>query len=91
MWNWLLVLFAGSCGQARATRRSLERVMLHSGKLDLQEAAPAIAWLVRRGYVRTRMDALARVHFETLLFIALRWNAIERVSAGCRRVDEGCQ
>jgi hypothetical protein len=55
--------------------------MLHSGKLDHREAAPAVAWLVRRGYVRTRMDALARVHFETLVFIALRWDAIERVSA----------
>jgi len=79
--NWCLVLFAGSYAQAFASRRSLERTVLHSGKLDLQEA-PAIAWLVRRGYARTRMEALMRVHLETLMFLALRWDAIERVSAG---------
>jgi hypothetical protein len=56
--------------------------MLHSGKLDLEEAAPAITWLVRRGYARSRMEALFRVHIETLAFLALRWGAIERVSAG---------
>jgi len=50
MWNWLLVLFAGSYAQAFETRRSLTRTVLHSGKLDMAAAAPAVAWLVRRGY-----------------------------------------
>jgi hypothetical protein len=37
---------------------------------------------VRRGYARTRMEALRRVHAETLVFLMLRWDAIERVAAG---------
>src|SRR5215471_3693133 len=49
MWKWLVVLFAGSYAQALATRRSLKRTMLHSGKLDLREAAPVVTWLVKRG------------------------------------------
>jgi hypothetical protein len=80
MWGWCLVLFAGSYAQALASRRSLKRTLLQSGKLE--EAAPALLWLVRRGYARSYMEALARVHYETLAFIALRWDAIERVSAG---------
>ena len=28
------------------------------------------------------MEALFRVHIETLAFLALRWSAIERVAAG---------
>jgi hypothetical protein len=82
MWNWLLVLFAGSYGQAYATRRSLKRTFVHSGKLDLEAAAPAVNWLVHRSYVRSRMEALERVHFETVVFLALRWDAIQRVAAG---------
>jgi hypothetical protein len=82
MLNWLLVLFAGSYAQAFETRRSLARTVLHSGKLDMQAAAPAVAWLVRHGYARTRMEALRRVHAETVLFLMLRWVAIERVAAG---------
>lgn len=82
MLNWCLVLFAGSYAQALASRRSLKRTLLNSGKLDLEEAAAALTWLVRRGYARSRMEALARVHYETLAFLALRWEAIERVSAG---------
>ena len=62
MWNWLLVLFAGSYAQAFETRRSLTRTVLHSGKLDMEAGAPAVAWLVRRGYARTRMEALRRIH-----------------------------
>ena len=45
-------------------------------------AAPAIAWLVRHRYVRSRMEALERVHFETVVFLTLRWDAIQRVAAG---------
>jgi len=82
MWNWLLVLFAGSYGQAFATRRSLKRTFLHSGKLDLVAAAAALTWLVRHRYVRSRMEALERMHFETVVFLALRWDAIQRVAAG---------
>jgi hypothetical protein len=77
MWNWCLVLFAGSYAQSFASRRSLSRTLFHSGKLDLEEAAHAITWLVRLGYASSRMEALARVHWETLMFLA-----IERVSAG---------
>jgi hypothetical protein len=82
MWNWCLVLFAGSYAEAFETRRSLARTLRTSGKLDLESAAPAVAWLVRRGYARTRMEALRRVHAETLVFLMLRWDAIERVAAG---------
>ena len=82
MWHWLLVLFAGSYGQAFATRRSLKRTLLHSGKLDLVAAAAALTWLVRHRCVRSRMEALERAHFETVVFLALRWDAIQRVAAG---------
>ena len=82
MWNWCLVLFAGSYAEAFETRRSLARTLRTSGKLDLEAAAPAVAWLVRRGYARTRMEALRRVHAETLVFLMLQWDAIERVAAG---------
>jgi hypothetical protein len=82
MWNWCLVLFAGSYAQAFVSRRSLARTLMNSGKLDLEEAAPAVAWLVRHGYVSNPMEALWRVHGETLAFLALRWDSIERVAAG---------
>ena len=82
MLNWLLVLFAGSYAQAFATRRSLTRTVLYSGKLDMQTAAPAVAWLVRHGYARTCMEALRRVHSETMIFLSLRWDSIECVAAG---------
>jgi len=52
--SWLLVLFAGSYAQAYATRRSLRKVMFTSGKRDLEEAAPAVSWLVARGYAPKR-------------------------------------
>ena len=82
MWNWCLVLFAGSYAEALASRRSLKRTLLNSGQLDLEEAGPALTWLVRHGYVSSRMEALARIHYETLVFLGLRWGAIECVSAG---------
>jgi hypothetical protein len=82
MWKWCVVLFAGSYAEAFETRRSLARTLRTSGKLDLEAAAPAVAWLVRRGYARTRMEALRRVHAETLVFLMLQWDAIERVAAG---------
>src|SRR5262249_47429648 len=82
MWSWLLVLFAGAYGQAFATRRSLKRTMLHSGKLDMQEAAPVVTWLVKRGYAPTRMAVLRRTHAATTAFLLFRWDAIERVAAG---------
>jgi hypothetical protein len=85
VWSWILVLFAGSYAQAWVSRRRLDRVIITSGKLDLEEAAPAVAWLVRRGYARNRMEALTRIHWETLMFLALRWNAIERVAAALLR------
>lgn len=55
------------------------------GKLDLEEAAPAVSWLVHRGYVRSRMEVLRRVHAATLAFLVLQWDAIERVTAGLLR------
>lgn len=82
MWNGLLILFAGPYSQAYASRRSLTRAIFKSGNLDRKEAATAIAWLVRRGYVRDRTEALDRVHQETVVFLLLRWDAIERVAAG---------
>jgi len=82
VWNWLLVLFAGSYAQAAASRRSLRQTVKYSGKLDFEAAVPAVAWLVRRGYVRTRMEALRRVHTATLAFLMFRWDAIERVADG---------
>jgi hypothetical protein len=39
----------------------------------VEETAPAVTWLVRHDYVRNRMEALVRVHYETLVFLALRW------------------
>jgi hypothetical protein len=86
-WKWLLVLFAGSYARAFASRRSLWRTFKYSGKLELEEAAPAINWLVRRGYVRSRTEALRRVHAAALAFLLLRWDAIERVAA--RLLEEG--
>ena len=68
--------------QAFATRRSLKRTLLHSGKLDLQEAAPVVSWLVKRGYAPTRMAVLRRTHAATTAFLVFRWDAIERVAAG---------
>lgn len=82
MWNWLLVLFAGSYAQAQASRRSIGRTLLKSGKLDLEEAASAIIWLVRHGHVRDPLEAWFRVHQETVLFLEKRWEAIERVAGG---------
>ncbi len=81
MWKWLLVLFAGSYAQAFETRRSLARTIRTSGKRDLEAAAPAVVWLVRKGYARTRMAALRRVHADTMVFLVLRWDAIDRVAA----------
>jgi hypothetical protein len=34
----------------------------------------------KRGYARSRLLALERVHFVTAAFVALRWDAIERVA-----------
>jgi hypothetical protein len=85
VWNWLLVLFAGSYAQAFASHRSLWQTFKYSGKLDLEEAAPAVSWLVRRGYVRSRKEVLRRVHAATLAFLLLRWDAIERVAGALLR------
>lgn len=41
---------------------------------------PAINWLLQRGYVRSRMEALRHVHAATLPFLLLRWDAIDRVA-----------
>jgi hypothetical protein len=82
VWKRLLVLFAASYAQAFASRRSLWRTFRYSGKLELEEAAPAISWLVQRGYVRNRTEALRRVHAAALAFLLLRWDAIDRVAAG---------
>jgi hypothetical protein len=82
MWKWLLVHFAGSYAQAFASRRSLWRTFKYSGKLDLAEAAPAVSWLVKHCYVRTRMEVLRRVHAATLAFLMFRWDAIDRVATG---------
>src|SRR5690242_11443258 len=87
VWKWLLELFAGSYAQSFASRRSLWRTFKHSGKLELEEAAPAINWLVSRGYVRNRTEALRRVHAATLAFLLLRWDSIERVAA--RLLEDG--
>jgi len=76
------VLFAGSYAEAAASNRSLRRIVEHSGKLDFEAAVPAVAWLVRRGYVRTRLEALRRVHVATLAFLMFRWDSIARVADG---------
>jgi hypothetical protein len=80
MWTWLLVLFAGSYAQAAACGRKVDRVLFTSGKLDLKEAEPAVAWLVKRGHVRTSLEALTATHLATCMFMAERWPAIERVA-----------
>jgi hypothetical protein len=80
MWTWLLVLFAGSYAQALAEKRSLHRTLITSGKLDLQQAKPAIDWLVDRGHARRSVDVLTRIHFSTCAFLTVRWDAIERVA-----------
>jgi hypothetical protein len=81
MRTWLLCLFAGSYAEACVSRRSLARTLRTSGKLDLDEAAPAIEWLVRRGHARRSIDVLMQTHLATCAFLALRWDAIERVAA----------
>lgn len=81
MRTWLLCLFAGSYAEACASRRSLARTLRTSGKLDLEEAEPAIQWLVRRGHARRSLDVLMQTHFATCAFLALRWDSIERVAA----------
>lgn len=85
MWTWLLVLFAGSYAQAVASGRKVDRVLMTSGKLDLKEAQPAIEWLLRRGYVRTSLEALTATHFATCMFMAERWPAIEEVAQALQK------
>jgi hypothetical protein len=85
VWNWILVLFSGSYAEAFVSGRRLDRVAITSGKRDFEEAAPAVAWLVRRGYVRNPIEVLIRAHSATLIFLALRWNAIECVAAALLR------
>ena len=80
MWTWLLVLFAGSYAQALACGRKVDRVLKTSGKLDLREAEPAIDWLLKRGHVRSSLEALTATHLATCMFLAERWPAIERVA-----------
>lgn len=87
MRTWLLCLFAGSYAEACASRRSLARTLRTSGKLDLEEAEPAIQWLVRRGHARRSLDVLMQTHFATCAFLALRWDSIERVAAA--RLENG--
>jgi hypothetical protein len=85
MWTWLLVLFAGSYAQAVASGRKVDRVLMTSGKLDLKEAQPAIEWLLRRGCVRTSLEALTATHLATCMFMAERWPAIEQVSQALQK------
>jgi hypothetical protein len=85
MWTWLLVLFAGSYAQALACGRKVDRVLFTSGKLDLKEAEPAIAWLVSRGHVRTSHEVLRATHLATCMFMAERWTAIEQVAKALQR------
>jgi len=68
--------------QAFASRRSLWLTFKHSGKLDLQKAAQAVARLVRHGHARNRMEVLRRVHAATLALLLPRWDAIDCVAAG---------
>ena len=81
MWKWLLVLFAGSYAEAFVTRRSPTRTLMTSGKRDLDRAEPAIAWLVARGHAGKSLEVLTRAHVATCVFLAPRWDAIERVGA----------
>ena len=81
MWNWLLILSAGPYAQAYSSRRSLTRKVLNSWKLDLEEATPAIGWLVRHGYARDRKETLSHVHQESVIFLLLHWDAVARVAA----------
>jgi predicted component of type VI protein secretion system len=60
-------------------------MLMTSGRRDLEEAGPAIALLVKRGYARNRLAALERVHIETACFVGARWGAIERVAAALLR------
>ena len=85
MWTWLLVLFAGSYAQAVASGRKVDRVLLTSGKLDLKEAEPAIDWLLRRGHVRSSLEALTATHLATCMFMAERWPAIEQVAQALQK------
>ena len=55
---------------------------MNSGKLDIEEAAPAVAWLGCYGHVSNPMEALWRVNGDTLAFLARRWDSIERAGAG---------
>lgn len=81
MWKWLLCLFAGSYAEAYVSRRSLARTLVTSGKLDLEEAEPAIAWLVARGYASDSQGVCELAHWETFAFLIERWDSIERVAA----------
>lgn len=85
MWTWLLVLFAGSYAEALASGRTVDNVLVDSGRLDLKEAAPAIRWLVKHGHTKDRMDTLIKLNFITSCFLALRWGAIERVASELMR------
>jgi hypothetical protein len=82
LWKWCLLLFAGSYAEAFETRRSFARTLRTSGKLDLEAAAPAVAWLVRCGYARTRIgSAEARSHGDAGVSDAARGRDRAR---GCR-------
>jgi hypothetical protein len=85
MWTWLLVLFAGSYAEAIASGRRLDKVMLTAGRLDLKTAAPAIEWLISRGYADSRMDVLTTTHLATVFFLRTRWDAVHRVAQALRR------
>lgn len=80
MWKWLLCLFAGSYAEAFVMRRSLVRTMFTSGKRDFEYAEPAIRWLVAHGYAAKSLEVLTRNHVATCAFLAMRWDAIERVA-----------
>ena len=62
------------------TGKPLQRGDHSNGHSCTRESS--ITWLVRHRYVRSRMEALERMHFETVVFLALRWDAIQRVAAG---------
>jgi hypothetical protein len=53
------------------------------GRAARATGSPAVAWLVRRGYARTRMEALRRVHAETLVFLMLDGTRSSAWLQGC--------
>jgi hypothetical protein len=78
-------MFAGSYAEACVSRRPLAAILKTSGAGDLEQAAPAVAWLAARCPGRTRRATLDRAHQQTFGFLLVRWSAIERVAAALLR------